>query len=175
LDVLRAATTKLIANDAMYFSLLISDNQEDESEDEDASMMLFENHQKNMPLQYYAKADFLRFQNKDEDALLLLDSILLIDPLGKLTDDVYFQKAEIAIKANQYLQAEQYLQKIISTYAYDILGDDATFLLAELYEYYLKDTQKAMEYYQKVMKEYSGSIYANEARKRFRTLRGDNI
>jgi predicted Zn-dependent protease len=175
LDVLRAATTKLIANDAMYFSLLISDNQEDESEDEDASMLLFENHQKNMPLRYYAKADFLRFQNKDEDALLLLDSILLIDPLGKLTDDVYFQKAEIAIKANQYLQAEQYLQKIISTYAYDILGDDATFLLAELYEYYLKDNQKAMEYYQKVMKEYSGSIYANEARKRFRTLRGDNI
>ncbi len=176
LDVLRAATSKLIANDAMYFSLLISDNEEDEEDmDEEEQEFLFSSGNNNQPLRYYARADFLRFQNKDEDALKLLDSILLIAPYGSLVDDVLFQKAQIAIRQKDYLGAELLLKKLLEGHAYDILGDDATFLLAELYEYYLKDIPRAMEYYQKVMKDYPGSLFVIDARKRFRALRGDNI
>jgi hypothetical protein len=32
-----------------------------------------------------------------------------------------------------------------------------------------------MEYYQKILKEHSGSLYVVEARKRYRALRGDNV
>lgn len=175
LDVLRAATTKLIANDAMYFSLLISDNEETEEEEEDNSLFFEEEIENNKPLRYFARADFLRFQNKDDDALRMLDSVLIVEPFGTLTDDVYFQKAEIAIRQENYIEAEQYLKKILELYATDILGDDATFLLAELYEYYLKDIPDALQYYQKILKDYPGSLYVIEARKRFRALRGDNI
>ena len=57
----------------------------------------------------------------------------------------------------------------------DLLADDAIFLLAELYEYYMKDIPQAMEMYKKLLKDHSNSIYAVDARKRFRELRGDEI
>jgi hypothetical protein len=176
LDVLKAATTRLISNDAIYFSLVISDNEEDEEEtEEDEDTLLFGNNEYNIPLRYFAKADFLRFQNKDDEALRMLDSVLIVSPFGKLADDVYYQKALIAIRQQKYFEAEEFLNKILTSYSFDILADDATFMLAELYEYYLKDTPRAMEYYQNVMKNYPGSMYVIEARKRFRALRGDGI
>ena len=179
LDVLRAATSKLIANDAMYFSLLISDNEaeeeeSDEGDEEDNLPALFRSSTTdNLPLRYYAKADFLIFQNKDDEAVKMLDSVLITDPYGKLADDVYFQKAKIAIKQKDYFGAENLLQEIIKNYSTDLLGDDATYLMAQLYDYYLKDSNKAMEYYQKVLKEYSDSLFTTDARKRYRELRGD--
>jgi len=178
LDVLRAATSKLIANDAMYFSLLIADNEEDdddEDEEEDDVLELFAGSHKNLALQYFAKADFYRFQQKDEQAMKMLDSVLIVSPYGPLVDDVYFQKAQILIKQGNYLKSEEYLLKILKEYPNDILGDDATFLLAQLYEYYLKDMTKAMEYYQAILKNYPASIFVVDARKKFRELRGDSI
>ncbi len=177
LDVLRAATSKLIANDAMYFSLLISDNEEDEEDEEEEEdvLALFSGNHKNLGLQYFARADFYRFQQKDEEAMKMLDSVLIVSPYGSLVDDVYFQKAQILIKQANYIQAGEYLLKILNGYESDILGDDATYLMAQLYEYYLKDLSKAMEYYQALMKNYPGSLYVVDARKKFRELRGDSI
>ena len=180
LDVLRAATSKLIANDAMYFSLLISDNEAEdedaeESDEEDGTPALFSSSTSdNLPLRYYAKADFLIFQNKDDEAIKMLDSVLIAEPYGKLADDVYFQKAKIAIKQKDYLGAENLLQEILKNYSTDLLGDDAAYLMAQLYDFYLKDSNKAMEYYQKVLKEYSDSLFTTDAHKRYRELRGDN-
>ena len=180
LDVLRAATSKLIANDAMYFSLLISDNEEEqddigeeEGEDGEYSGLFSSRTDDNLPLRYYAKADFLIFQNKDDEAVKMLDSVLIADPFGKLADDVYFQKAKIAIKQKDYLGAESLLQEILKSHSTELLGDDATYLMAQLYDYYLKDSNKAMEYYQKLLKEYSDSLFTTDARKRYRELRGD--
>ncbi len=181
LDVLRAATSKLIANDAMYFSLLISDNEaeeedeggEEEGEEDEYGGLFSSSTTDNLPLRYYAKADFLIFQNKDDEAVKMLDSVLIADPYGKLSDDVYFQKAKIAIKQKDYLGAENLLQEIIKNYSTDLLGDDATYLMAQLYDFYLKDSNKAMEYYQKVLRDYSDSLFTTDARKRYRELRGD--
>ena len=180
LDVLRAATSKLIANDAMYFSLLISDNEAEEEEldegdeeEEDIPALFRSSTTDNLPLRYYAKADFLIFQNKDDEAIKMLDSVLVADPYGKLADDVYFQKAKIAIKQKDYLGAENLLQEILKSYPTELLGDDAAYLMAQLYDYYLKDSNKAMEYYQKELKDYSDSLFTTDARKRYRELRGD--
>ena len=174
LDVLSAATSKYIANDALYFSLLISDNEEDKEEEDTTMTSLFGGQQAdNQPLRYYAKADFLIFQNKDDEAMQYLDSVLLVSPLDKLADDVYFQKAKLLIKKKDYLGAESLLQKILTRYGEDILADDAAFALAELYDYYLKDIPKAMECYQTLMRDYPSSVFVVDARKRYRELRGD--
>ncbi len=170
LDVLRAATSKLIANDAMYFSLLITDNEEESEED---AGLFADGAEGNQSLRYYAKADFLLFQNKEEEASQMLDSVLIVDPYGKLADDVYYQKAKIAIKRGNYLGAQQLLDKILSAYSYDLLGDDATYLMAQVYDYYLKDSGQAMGYYQKILTDYPDSLYTIDARKRYRELRGD--
>lgn len=178
LDVLSAATTKLIANDAIYFSFLISDNQEEEEEeedDEDTTYLLFQKTSLNLPLQKYAKADFLIFQNKDDEALVMLDSVITVSPIGSLVDDALYQKALILTKRKDYLGAEALYKNIVENHSTELLADDAVFRLAELYEYYIKDISKAMEYYQKILREFSGSLYVVEARKHFRALRGDAV
>ena len=177
LDVLAAATTKLISNDAIYFSLLIADNQEEEEEeeDEDTTQMLFGQETKNLPLKKYAEADFLIFQNKDDKALEVLDTVIAMSPFGTLVDDALYQKALIFIKQKNYLGAEALLKKIEENHGTELLADDAVYQLAELYEYYLKDIPKAMEYYQKIIRDFSSSLYVVEARKHYRALRGDNI
>ena len=178
LDVLRAATSKLISNDAMYLSFIISDNQEDEEDvdEEDTLNTLFDdNATHNIALRLFAKADFLIFQNNDNESLKYLDSISFYSPLSKLNDDVLYTRAQIATRQKDYFAAENYYKKILETYSTDILGDDALFKLAELYEYYLKNIPEAMACYQKLLKEYPGSLYVVDARKRFRYLRGDNL
>ena len=174
LDVLAAATTKLIANDAIYSSMLIADNLEEEVEDEsDTTMALFGNSEGNLALKMYAKAEFLIFQNKDDEALRALDSVMILSPFGTLVDDALYQKALIYIKQKNYFEAEKLLKRIIEDFGDQLLADDAVFQLAELYEYYLKDIPKAMEYYQKILKDHSDSLYVVQARNRYRTLRGD--
>ncbi|MCK5206680.1 MAG: tetratricopeptide repeat protein, partial [Cyclobacteriaceae bacterium] len=54
-----------------------------------------------------------------------------------------------------------------------ILGDDALFLIGTIYEDQLNEKEKAKEIYQSFLTRYPGSNKAAEARKRFRTLRGD--
>ncbi len=177
LDVLAAATSKLIANDAIYSSMLITDNleEEEEGDDSDTTETLFSNSEGNFALKMYAKAEFLIFQNKDDEALKALDSVMILSPFGTLVDDALYQKALILIKQKNYFEAEKLLKRIVDDYGDQLLADDAVFQLAELYEYYLKDIPKAMEYYQKILKDHSDSLYVVQARNRYRTLRGDNV
>ncbi|HCZ35542.1 MAG TPA: hypothetical protein DHV26_06390, partial [Cytophagales bacterium] len=55
----------------------------------------------------------------------------------------------------------------------DVLADDAYFLQGELQERHLKNKDKAMEIYREFLNKFPGSVFAAEARKRYRTLRGD--
>lgn len=178
LDVLRAATSKFISNDAMYLSFLISDNEEEEEETDESDTLeiLFSDQQThNIALRYFAKADFMVFQNNDIEAIKYLDSVVYFAPLTSLNDDVLFVRAAIATRQKDYFGAEKYYKQIIASYSTDLLGDDALFKLAELYEYYLMNIPEAMASYQKLLKEYPGSLYTVDARKRFRYLRGDSI
>jgi tetratricopeptide (TPR) repeat protein len=159
LDVLKAATSKLIANDAMQMSLLISDNI-----DVDSSTVA---------LKIYARADLLLFQNKEDLALQTLDSIQSIGLYHPLFDEVLYKKAEIMLRKRDYALADTLLQKLYSFYPGDILGDDALFKLADLQENIFGNKTKAMELYKELMEKYPGSLYVVEARKRFRALRGD--
>ncbi len=100
---------------------------------------------------------------------------MILSPFGSLVDDALYQKALIFIKQKNYFEAEKLLLQIIDKYGDQLLADDAIFQLAELYEYYLKDIPKAMEYYQKILKDHSDSLYVVQARNRYRALRGDSF
>ena len=58
-------------------------------------------------------------------------------------------------------------------HSYSLWADDAVFMLGDIYENQLQDKEKAKVYYQKIITDYAGSLWINEARKRFRLLRGD--
>ena len=160
LDVLKASTSKLIANNAMDLSLLITDNVGLDTSTH--------------AMQMYARAEFLAFQNKWEASTNTLDSLLLTFSGHSLSDEVIYKKAEISMHTKNYSQAISYFQDVAENYSYDILADDALFQWAKLTEEYLKDNEKAQMLYEQILLEHNGSIYTSEARKRFRALRGDN-
>ncbi|MFA6923411.1 MAG: tetratricopeptide repeat protein [Bacteroidales bacterium] len=161
LDILKAATSKLISNDAIELSLLISDNI-----DADSNLT---------PLLLYAKADLLAFQNKYDEAQKTLDSILLFFKQHPIADDAVYKKAELFFAVGNYKDATELYKKVYDEYESDIRGDDALFKLAELNEKFLNDIPKAKEFYQELLTKYPGSVFVIEARKRFRTLRGDVV
>jgi len=111
--------------------------------------------------------------NRLEQASLMLDSINDVALYHSLSDDILYKKAEIAIKKNNYPQADSLLSLLIQNYPYDLLADDALYLKASLYDFYIKDIFTAMDLYQQLIKNYPSSIFVVDARKRFRTLRGD--
>ena len=161
LDVLKGSTSKLIANDAMELSRLITDNST-----VDTTIQ---------PMQMYSKADLLLTQQKFQHALQVLDSINLLYPGHALADEILYLKYKIALRQKQYKQAMEFLTTIVESYSYDILADNALYYLADIYQFRIGDKEKAMELYQKLLINYPGSLFVVEARKRFRELRGDEI
>jgi len=161
LNVLKAATSKLIANDAMALSLLIKDNMEIDS--------TFH------ALSYFARAELHSFRKRYDLALLVLDSLEVKFPYHPILDDVLYQKAEISIRRSDYIASAAFLQKIADQYPDGLIADKALFRLAEVYEIYLNDQDKAMEYYKELLLKYPASLMAAPARQRFRALRGDVI
>ncbi|WP_158825204.1 tetratricopeptide repeat protein [Mucilaginibacter lacusdianchii] len=159
LKVLKAATSQLIANDALNLSLLISDN------------VLIDT--AGNALKMYARADLLIFEELPEKALLTLDSIDKKYPGNTLVDDIMMAKARIFIQKKNYSAALVPLKKIIEDHATGLWADDAVYMLADLYENQLNDKETAKTYYQKIITDYPGSIWINDARKHFRILRGD--
>lgn len=160
-DVLKGSTTKLIANDALDLSLIITD-----------AIGIDTNA---LPLAHFAAADLLTLQHKYTEAITMMDSINKIFPEHTLGDDILYKKAEIFIRLAKYQDAERMYQDVIKFYPEELYGDDAQFKLAELYEKKINDTEKAKLTYQEVLTKYPGSIYVVEARKRYRALRGDSI
>ncbi|MDY0053687.1 MAG: tetratricopeptide repeat protein, partial [Bacteroidales bacterium] len=155
-DMLRSSTSKLIANDAMKYSLLIGDNI-----DEDSSFSA---------LAYYSKADFYIFQNKTDIALKHLDTLNQNYLYHPIFDEVLYKRAEIAINRNEFSKADSLLNLILLKYPEDLVADDALNLLAELSYERFNDKERAKTYYERIIIDYPSSLYVTNARKRYREL-----
>ncbi|MCF8370469.1 MAG: tetratricopeptide repeat protein [Bacteroidales bacterium] len=160
LDVLKASTSKLIANDAFALATLINDNTAMDTSE--TALMMF------------ARADLLIYQNKNERALQVFDSIMQDFPNHTLADEIVYRKGEIMLKQKNYTEAVNYFKQVVDVYGNDILGDNALFHLASINDYNLNEQELAKTYYKKLITEYPGSIFVVEARKRYRYLRGDD-
>lgn len=160
LDVLKAATSQLIANDALNLSLLINDNLAADSTGN--------------PLKIYARADLLIFAEEPGNALKTLDSIDIKYPGNALTNDILMAKARIFIQQKSYTEAIPLLKKIYKDSPTNLWADDAVFMLGDIYDNQLNDKAQAKIYYQKIITDYPGSLWINDARKRFRVIRGDS-
>jgi len=159
LDVLKAGTSELIANDALNLSLLISENLTADTS--------------GAALKMYARADMQIYAEQPDKAIAILDSIDAKYPNNNLSDDILMAKARILIQQKNYADAVTPLKKIADEHPFNLWADDAVFMLGDLYENRLNDKEKAKVYYQKIITDYPGSLFINEARKRFRLLRGD--
>lgn len=157
LDVLRASTSKLIANDAMQLSLLISDNMEEDSTYD--------------MLELYAAADLMLYRGMLDSAWTLLDDITHRTLSHPLFDEILMQKARIKMKQGQWQEADSLLKFVVDHYGEDILADDALFMRAELNEQELSRRDVARECYEKLLLDYPVSLYADRARKRYNAMK----
>lgn len=160
LSVLKASTSELIANDALYLSVLITENIPPDSN--------------LVPLQRFAYADLLLFQNRDKDALTLLDSIATAFPKHPLKDDILMLHAKLEVKHRDYTKALDYYSQVYDPCKDceqdDLLKDDALFRTAELYERILKKPEEAKKFYERLIEDYPGSTFVQTARVRLAEL-----
>jgi tetratricopeptide (TPR) repeat protein len=161
LKILKASTSQLIANDALDLKLLISDNKYEDS--------------LQTALKLYAKSDLLAFQNRNDEAISLLDKILNEHKTEPIIAQTLYKQAQLYVLKSQFEKAQANYENIIANYRDGILIDDAYFNLAEIYEKQLKMPEKAKGLYEQIIFNHVDSIYFVDARKRFRALRGDAI
>jgi outer membrane protein assembly factor BamD (BamD/ComL family) len=159
LDILKQATTREIANDAMQLSILIKDNIALDSTTE--------------AMEEYASIDLLLFQNKFEEAIAAVKSLKGKYKGHSLMDEILWLEAKINIDLGNFEYSADLLDQISTNYAYDIWSDDAHFKLGDLYQNQIGDLDRAKEIFHEFLTKYPGSVYVSEARKRFRELRGD--
>lgn len=158
LDVLKASTSKLIANDALELSVLISDN--------------FNMDTSEIAMKLFSYADMLSAQQQYSQAIILYDSVLNNFENHSLNDEILFRKAMIYLKQNNYSQAIINLLEIEKKFPNSILLDNSLFLAGCIYQENIKDLDSAKKYFKTILFEHQGSLYTAEARKRFRKLAG---
>jgi tetratricopeptide (TPR) repeat protein len=156
LNILKESTTKLIANDAMQLSIFITDNL-----GLDSNLRA---------MRKFAQADLLIAQRKFDSAFLVLDSLVSLFPFHSLADDILLRRAQAFEEQGKWLEAIQEYQKILENHPQSIYADDALFNLAIIHDKRLLNPEKAAAYYFQLMKEFRGSVFVTEARKRYREL-----
>lgn len=161
LDILKKSTSQLIANDAMELSLLISDNSLEDT--------------LQTALKKYARADLLDLQGKYQEAITVLDDILKNHKAESIEDEALLKQAQVFEKTNQFEKAIANYLMVIEFHNEDILADNAFFYLAELYNKTLEQLEKAKEFYEQIIFNHQDSIFFVEARKQYRSIRGDAI
>ena len=158
LDVLKKSTSKLVSNNSIELSLLITDNLNLDTT--------------TTALEMFAQADLLIYQNNFEEAINLFNQIELKFPDHSLIDEILFKKALINIEVKKFNKALLFLEEICKRYGIDsIFYDDALFKQGDILETIYLDKDKAKSKYEKILLEQPGSIFLAEARKRYRKLR----
>ena len=161
LDILKQATTREIANDAMELSLLIMENTGADSTEK--------------AMKAYSNVELLLFQHRNEEAIASLNSMEKTFKGDPLEDEIIYLRAMTFLKQGDTEKGVKDLEKIIQKFPIELKGDDATYNLAKIFQERLNQPAKAMKLYQELLTKYPGSIYGADARKRFRNLRGDTI
>jgi len=160
-DILKAATSRFISNDAIALSLLISENYDPDSN--------------TVALSIYARADLLNYRNQEDLAIATLDSIPRLFAVHPIFQQVLYKKGEIKSKQGKYAEADSLFRMLANEFSGEMLADEALMQAATLNERKLNNPEKAMTLYQELLDQYPGSIYVPEARKQFRMLRGDKV
>jgi tetratricopeptide (TPR) repeat protein len=158
LEVLKSASTQLIANDALDLFLLISDNTVEDSTQ--------------VALKKFAHADFLLFQDKKQDALAAFQAILKENKGDAIEPVTLLRIGKIHESTADFTAALACYKQILDNFKECIYIDEALFYSAELHSQ-LNDFEVAKPLYEEIITKHEDSIYYVTAQKKYRKLRGD--
>jgi len=159
LDILKSATSKLIANDALELSLFIKD-------------MLAED-TLGFTLRLFSKSDLCAYQGNYDSAFFWLNKIEKDSPGPESFQYMVYKKADLMMKEQDFAMADSLYNYLATAYPESIKADNAIFKRAELNRVNLHNTAIALQLYLELMKDYPDSIYAGESRKKYRELRDE--
>jgi TolA-binding protein len=150
LDILKTATTQLISNNALELSLLIQDNTGLDSTDN--------------AMKEYASVEFLLYQNKISKCKETLNLLPFKYPNHSLNDEILYLKAQVQEKLGNYVAANQIYESVYKNYSTDLLADNALYRSAMINLQVLKNKAVAVQLFEKIILEYSSSLYVSRAR-----------
>jgi len=159
LDILKLATSREIANDALDLSIFIKENTVFDST--------------HLALKTYASIELLLYQHKNEEVLATIDTVITYFKGQSLEDNFMLLKATELKKAGKFETAAKTYAQIVEKYPMGVLANKALFLQAEIYHNYLHNDDISQALYIRLLKEYPGSVYVAESRKQYRKIRGD--
>jgi tetratricopeptide (TPR) repeat protein len=155
--VLKASTTKHIANDALQLSLLINDLMGEDSNATD--------------LAKYARAEWAFFAGEHSLAIAIIDSLEAELKFGPVVTAARWLRFQILERQGKTEIAAEVLKILIKNDSSSLLVDDAYFALGRLYETILQQPDKAMEAYRTLLIDFPGSLHNQTARIRYRVLK----
>lgn len=157
--ILKSASTQLIANDAMEYFLLISDNTVADSAQ--------------VALKKFARGDYLMYQNRNDLALAQFAKILTENKGDEIEAVTLLRMGKINEKQGDFTEALRLYKQIIDLHPDGIYVDEALYFSAEIYDQQLKQPELAKPLFEKMIFEHQDSIYFIDARRKFREIRGD--
>jgi TolA-binding protein len=148
------------ANDALALQSLLEDNMGGSRE----------------ALTMFARAEFLARQEKKSEAVRVFLTLVEQYPQAPLVDRAYLRAATLQAETGQYHEALVTLDTLLTGHREGAtILDRAQFRAAEILQYGLNNTAGAIAAYERLLADYPESIFASEARRRVRTLRGDSL
>jgi tetratricopeptide (TPR) repeat protein len=159
LDILKSATSKLIANNAIELSLFINE--------------IFAEDTLGFTLKMFGKADLYAYRGFYDSTLIWLEKIERQPGGINSYQHVVYRKADVMVQKHDYVKADSLYRYLAENYPESIKADNALFKRAEINRLYLGNEELAKELYLVLMTDYPDSIYAGEGRKLYRMLRKD--
>ncbi|MDL2283261.1 tetratricopeptide repeat protein [Odoribacter sp. OttesenSCG-928-G04] len=153
-SVLKGATSKLIANDALKISHFIGMNYAPEED--------------NSALEKTAQAEYLIYRKMYPEAMQLLDSVIG-NATQAISDYALLQKAHLHIKQQEPQKAMPILAQLKKENSEVYIQAEAIYLLAGL-EIERNEKEKALELYKTLITDYSGSVYSVDAARIYREI-----
>lgn len=146
------------ANDALRLEAFLSENVKSEPE----------------ALREFAHAEFLARQERNTEAISLLLDIVSKYPRASVADDALMSVASLQAAAGLFHEAiGSYMRLLAEFKETSVALDRAQFQLAEVYQYGVHDTERAISTYEELLAEHPKSILGSQARKHIRQLRGE--
>ena len=158
-SVLKASTSKLIANDALDLSVFITDNSGLDTT--------------YLPLQKYADAELLAIQRKYADALDILNNLSKDYPTHNLDDDIAFAVAKIYLAKRDYQAAYDAFLALADRFPESIRKDNSIFEAAKIAETIFNNKRDASALYKRIILEHNNSTFAVESRKKYREYQNE--
>ncbi len=122
-------------------------------------------------LKNFLTADFLNLQQKKSEALKKLEIAAEQKAPAEFKVQILIQAAKTATDLEKFPQALEFCNQILKNPDLYSFGDQALFVMGDIFEKNLKDYQRAYQMFDQLLQDFPQSLYAAQSRERLKNLR----